>query len=187
MILVSCLDTVMPVAEALPVALMPEQHVVSPMRFDVIHIGRLDISSFLHALHTQRVRFQITLTGFVPCGTVASTACGACLLRMEGTMLLTVFCSVRNKCCTAGMLAWRVGSVGHWRCPLSSRMFQRVISNPSHYLSWEGQFYNYFRKNILFCSVILSPHYLSWESLFYNHPTKSFYCSHESPCFPKFP
>ncbi len=114
MILVAGLDAVMTVAEALPIALIPEQHVVSPMRFDVIHIGRLDISSFLHALHTQRMRFKITLACSVPCSTVASASGRACVLRMEGTMLITVFCAVGNERCAAGMLAWGVRSVGHW-------------------------------------------------------------------------
>ena len=75
MILVSGLDAVVSVAEALPVALIPEQHVVSSVRFDVIDVGRLDIAALLHALHTQRMCLKVTLAGSVPCRAVASTAC----------------------------------------------------------------------------------------------------------------
>ena len=54
-ILVSGFDTVVSVTEALPVALIPEQHAVSSVRLDVIDIGCLDIMSLLHALHTKRI------------------------------------------------------------------------------------------------------------------------------------
>ena len=104
----------MTVAEALPIALIPEQGAVAAMRDDMIHIGRLDIAPLFHALHTQRMRFKITLAGFVPCSTVASASGRACVLRMEGTMLITVFCAVGNERCAAGMLAWGVRSVGLW-------------------------------------------------------------------------
>jgi hypothetical protein len=46
-ILISGLDAVVSVAEALPVALIPEENAVSSVRLDVIHIGRLDIASLL--------------------------------------------------------------------------------------------------------------------------------------------
>ena len=50
-ILVSGFHAVVPVAEALPVALIPEENAVSSVRCDVIDIGRLDIASCLHALN----------------------------------------------------------------------------------------------------------------------------------------
>ena len=86
-ILVSGLDAVMTVAEALPVALVPEENTVSSVRLDVIHIGRLDVASLLHALHTQRMCLKVSLAGSVPCRAVASAACGSCLLRVEGSVL----------------------------------------------------------------------------------------------------
>ena len=113
-ILVACLDAVVTVAKALPVALVPEENLVSSVRLDVIDIGRLDITTLLHALHTQRMHFKVTLAGFVPRTAVASAACGACVLRMEWMMLVTVFRAVRNKCSTAGMLARCIGSAWHW-------------------------------------------------------------------------
>ena len=113
MIVSPCLNAVMPVTERLPVVLIPEQDAVASVRLDVIDICSLDIASLFHAFHAQRMRFKITLAGFVPCSTVTSAACGAYILRVEGTMLLTVFRTIRNKCCTAGMLAWCIGSVRH--------------------------------------------------------------------------
>lgn len=105
MILVSGLDAVVSVTEALPVALIPEENTVSSVRLDMVDIGRLDVASGLKALHTQRMRLKVTLAGSVPCGTVASAACGACLLRVEGTVLFTVLRTVGNECGTAGMPA----------------------------------------------------------------------------------
>ena len=74
-ILVSCLDAVVTVAEALPVAPVPEENTVSSVRFDVIDIGRLDVAALLHALHTQRMCLKVTLASSVPCRTVATAAC----------------------------------------------------------------------------------------------------------------
>ena len=74
-ILVSGLDAVVTVAEALPVAPVPEENTVSSVRFDVIDIGRLDVVALLHALHTQRMCLKVTLAGSVPRRAVASAAC----------------------------------------------------------------------------------------------------------------
>lgn len=95
-IFVSGLNAVVSVTEALPVALVPEENTVSSVRLDVIHIGRLDVASLLQAFHTQWVCFKVALAGSVPCCTVASTSCGACFLRMEGTVLLTVLRTVNR-------------------------------------------------------------------------------------------
>ena len=112
-VLVSCLDAVVTVAETLPVALVPEENTVSSVRLDVIDIGRLDVASSLKALHTQRMRLKVTLAGSVPCRAVASAACGACVFRMKLTVIITVFCAVWNKGCTAGMPACCLWSAGH--------------------------------------------------------------------------
>lgn len=82
-ILVSGFDTVVSMAETLPIALIPEQSVITTMWFYVVNIGRLDIASLLHTFHAQRMCIKVTLTGFVPCAAVASAACGACILRMK--------------------------------------------------------------------------------------------------------
>ena len=124
-ILVPGLDAVVSVTEALPVALIPEEHAVSSVRLNVIDIGRLDVAALLHALHTQRMCLKVTLACFVPRCTVASASCGTCVLRVEGTMLVTVLATVRNKGCTAGMPARCIRSARHVLCLLSP---QRLLS-----------------------------------------------------------
>ena len=119
-IFVSGLDAVVTMAEALPVALIPEENAISSVRLNVIHIGRLDVASLLQALHTQRMGLKVTLAGFVPCSAVASAACGSCVLRVEGTVLVTVLGTVRNERCTAGMPAWCLWSDWHYLCLLST-------------------------------------------------------------------
>lgn len=74
-IFVSGLDAVMTVAEALPVALIPEENAISSVRLDVIDIGCLDVAALLQALHTQRMCFKVTLACSVPCSAVSSAAC----------------------------------------------------------------------------------------------------------------
>ena len=127
MILVSGLDAVVSVAEALPVALIPEENAVSSVRFDVIHIVRLNVAALLHALHTQRMCLKVTLAGSVPCDTIASAACGACLLRVEGTVLFTVLRTVGNECGTAGMSAWAIWSLRHWLHLLFSGLVKELL------------------------------------------------------------
>ena len=117
-ILVSGFDAVVSVAEALPVALIPEEHAISSVRFDVIHIGRLDVTAFLHALHTQWMRLKVTLACFVPCGAIAAAACGTSVFRVEGTVLVTVFRTVRYERRTAGMSARGLWSAWHRLCLL---------------------------------------------------------------------
>ena len=117
MVFVSGLNAVVSVTEALPVALIPEEHAVSSVRLNVIDIGRLDVAALLHALHTQRMCLKVTLAGSVPCRAVATAACGACLLRVEGSVLVTVLRTVWNKRCTAGMPARCVRSAGHSQKP----------------------------------------------------------------------
>ena len=129
-ILVPGLDAVVSVTEALPVALIPEENAVSSVRLDVIDIGRLDVASSLHALHTQRMCLKVTLAGFVPCRAVASAACRACLLRVEGTVLVTVLRTVGNERSTAGMPAWCIWSAGHRLCLLPVLIFGKERSAP---------------------------------------------------------
>ncbi len=83
MILVACFHAVVSVAEALPIALIPEQHIIASVRFDVVYICRLHIATFFQTLHTQRVCFKVTLTRLIPCSAIAAASCGACILRMK--------------------------------------------------------------------------------------------------------
>lgn len=120
MILVACLDTVVTMAKALPVVLIPEEDLVSSVRNDMIHISSFNIPTFFQALHAQRMGFKVTLACFVPSAVVASASCGACFLWVEGTVFVTVLRAIGNKCCTAGVLARCVWSAWHWLRLLST-------------------------------------------------------------------
>jgi hypothetical protein len=93
------------------------------VRLNVIDIGRLDVAALLHALHTQWMCLKVTLAGFVPCRAVASAASGACVLRMEGTVLVTVLGAVGYERRTAWMPARCVWSAWHSLCLLSPEQF----------------------------------------------------------------
>ena len=51
-ILIPGFDRMMPMAQSLPVLLIPEQFLISTVRDDMIYIGCLHVSAFLHALYT---------------------------------------------------------------------------------------------------------------------------------------
>ena len=161
MILVSGFYAVVSVTEALPVALIPEENAVASVRFDVIDIGRLDVASCLHALHTQRMRLKVTLAGSVPRCAVASAACRPCVLRVEGSVLVTVLAAVRNKGCTAGMPAWCLWSAWHCLCLLSTVVFHSdrggqlrsafaigVEQRPSYIVVGEAKMAGRFQKSL---------------------------------------
>ena len=108
------LHAVVAMTQSLPVAPIPEELLVTTMRNDMVDVRRLNIPAFLHALHTQWVRLKVTLAGSVPCGAVASAACGARVLWVEGTVLVAVLGAVGNGRSTAGVSAWGIRSLGHW-------------------------------------------------------------------------
>ena len=100
------LHAVVTVAERLPVALIPEQRPVTSVRNDVVYVSRLDVPAFLHALHTQRMCFQVFLPCFLPCPCVSPRTGASHFLRMHRFVNLTVFGSVWYERRTAGMPAW---------------------------------------------------------------------------------
>ena len=72
LVLSSRLHTVMTMAEGLPVVPVPEELLITTMRDDMVDIRCLHVPSFLHALHTQRMRLKVLLPGFLPSSSVAS-------------------------------------------------------------------------------------------------------------------
>ena len=128
-ILVAGFLTMTGMTKALPVVLIPEQDAVTSVRFDMIHISRLDVPTFLHAFYTQRMCRKVTLAGFVPCTAVAALVRSAYLLRVERSMLFTVFCTIWNKCRTAGVLAWCIGSAWHRMKPPFIFSTQNLLIN----------------------------------------------------------
>ena len=112
-ILVARLEIVVLFAQALPVALIPEQLLVSTMRNDVVNHSGLHIPSFLHALDAQGMRVEILLSCLLPCAVVASAASRPHFLRVDALVLLTELCPIRHKSRASRMLAWRVWAPGH--------------------------------------------------------------------------
>ena len=70
-------------AQRLPVALIPEEVLVSSVRNDVVNHGCLCVPADLHASGTQWVAFQIKLALLLPAATVATLAGGAGCLRVK--------------------------------------------------------------------------------------------------------
>ena len=99
------LHAVVPVAKRLPVAPVPEQLHVTTVRNDVIHVRRLHVPAFLHALHAQRVSLKILFPGFPPSAAVTSAGSGPYFLRMQCFVFLTILLPRRNKRCATGMPA----------------------------------------------------------------------------------
>lgn len=104
---------VVPVAQGLPVAPVPEELLVTTVRNDMVDVCCLHIPAFLHALYTQWVGLKVMLPGFLPSATIASTTCTPHFFRMHWLMCLTVFRSIGNQRSAAGMLARRFRTTRH--------------------------------------------------------------------------
>lgn len=64
------LDAVMAMAERLPVAPVPEERLVSPVRNDMVNVCGFHKFPILQALHTQRMRTQILFSRLLPLAAV---------------------------------------------------------------------------------------------------------------------
>ena len=82
-VLRQCLAVVVRLAETLPIALVPEQLLVTTVRYDVIHHCSLGVPSQFHALHTQRMALEVGFARLLPPATVTSLGCGSCHLRVK--------------------------------------------------------------------------------------------------------
>lgn len=83
-------DTVVPVAQGLPVAPVPEELLITTVRNDVIHVRRLNVPSFLHALYAQRVHLKVLLPGLSPGSSIASSSSGPYIFRVQCFVTITV-------------------------------------------------------------------------------------------------
>ena len=87
------LDTVVPVAQGLPVALIPEELLISTVRNNVVDVRCLHVPTFLYALHTQRVRLKVLLPGLLPSSTITSTRSRPYLFRVHRLVTVTILLS----------------------------------------------------------------------------------------------
>ena len=110
LIFVPGLNTVMVMAQGLPVTLVPEEFLITSVRNDVIDVGCLDILAFLHALYAEGMGLKVTPACSLPCLAVASTAGTPHLLWVHCLVCLAVLLAVGYQRRAAWMTAGCVGS-----------------------------------------------------------------------------
>lgn len=87
----------------LPIALNPEQLLVTTVGNNVIHNRCFGIASLLHAFHTQWVTLKERFACLLPTAAVAALCGRPCYLRMERLVFLTKLCPRFNQFWTAGV------------------------------------------------------------------------------------
>lgn len=117
-------------AQALPIALVPEQFLIASVWFFMVNHRSLNVFSIPLANFTQRMFFKISLACPLPFGTVSSLACRPCNFRVQWQMLTAILTAV-NQLCTAGMSARCFRSVWH---SLSSHEKGRSNGTPLIYI-----------------------------------------------------
>lgn len=112
-----CLPVMAPLAERLPVVLIPEESLVSPVRHDVIHHRCPDILVRLQTFGAERMNKQKLSADLVPSAVVSSAGSRVILLRMEWPVSVAVFGSLRDKVRASRMAARSLGLVRHNKKP----------------------------------------------------------------------
>ena len=90
-------------AQALPVALIPEQFLVAAVWNNVIHNRCFGVASLLSTFRTQRVALKERFACLLPAAAVAALCGRPCYLRMERPVFLAKLCSRLHKRWTSGM------------------------------------------------------------------------------------
>ena len=93
LVLSPCFHTVVTMAKGLPVAPVPEELLITTVRNDVIHVRRLNVPSFLHALYAQRVHLKVLLPSPLPSSTVTSARCGTYFFWMHRLVSVAILLS----------------------------------------------------------------------------------------------
>lgn len=81
-VLVPGLLVVVGFTEWLPVALIPEQLLVTTVRYDMVNHSGLGISPLFHALRTQWVFPKVRFTRPLPLAGIATAGCGSRVFRV---------------------------------------------------------------------------------------------------------
>ena len=113
LILISGFDTVVTMTQRLPVALIPEELLVSSVGNDVVNISCFDILSFLHALNAEGMCLEVTLAGLLPRSTIAAPCRRPHLLWVLWLVYLAVLLPVGHKGSAARVTAGCVRSGRH--------------------------------------------------------------------------
>ena len=99
----SCFYVMMMPAQALPVALIPEQFLVAAVWNNVIHNRCFGVASLLSTFRTQRVALKERFACLLPSAAIAALCGRPCYLRVERLMFLAKLCSWFHKRWTSGM------------------------------------------------------------------------------------
>ena len=102
-VLVSCFYVMIMSAQALPIALIPEQLLVTTVGNNVIHNRCFGIASLLPSLRTQRVALKERFACLLPAAAIAALCGRPCYLRGERLVFLTKLCPRLHKHWTAGV------------------------------------------------------------------------------------
>ena len=100
-------------AKGLPVRFVPEQFLITAMRFDMVNDGRRDEPSFFLAADAPGVAFQEKLSSLLPLPSVTTCLCTGPVALALPFMFLTIFSSIRHQPGAARIFARRIRSSGH--------------------------------------------------------------------------
>ena len=132
----SCFYVMMMPAQALPVALIPEQLLVTTVRNNVMHNRCFGIASLLPAFRTQRVALKERFACLLPAAAIAALCGRPCYLRVERLVLFTKLCPRLNQFWTAG-----VSTRNSWSLRHSHHLRSQKI-NPYYLVNRAGFGYN---------------------------------------------
>ena len=111
----SCLPVVTLFAQRLPVLLIPEQCLISPVRLDMVDYSCRSKCSCPLALDAKRVTCQEPLPRHLPAMAVAAFKCAGPITSMNWDVKLAIWTACQTW--TAGMLARTLGLHRHVRQP----------------------------------------------------------------------
>ena len=112
--------------QALPVASIPEQLLISTMGCDVVHHSGFRVSPLSHAFSTQRVALKELLGFPLPSAAVAAPPRRTGHLWMERQVFLTVLLAGFHQRCASRLLAGDFRSVWHSTLSFSGNKKSRV-------------------------------------------------------------
>ena len=92
-------------AEGLPVTSIPEQFLVPTMRNDMVNDRSFSEEALPFTYDAERICIEVLLARLLPRTVVPTTCYRPDFLRMQGLVLLTVFCPTRHKFRATGMAA----------------------------------------------------------------------------------
>ncbi len=107
------LPVMAPLAERLPVVLIPEESLVSPVGNDMIHHRRPDILAGLQTFGAERMNKQELSADLVPSAVVSPAGSRVILFRMQRPVSVAVFGSLRDKVRASRMAARSLRLVRH--------------------------------------------------------------------------